>query len=131
MVRLPAALTAIAVLGLSAATSCRSAPTTVEVDLTEWAIQPTAAEVKAGRLQFVAHNRSTTLVHELELLAVGSDGQLRPVGEIEDIAPTASKSFTKDVPVGSYLLACLIAEGEAGSPVDHYKAGMHTPLTVR
>lgn len=122
------ALAGALLLGLA----CAGEAARVEVDLLEWAVRPSVNTVAAGRVRFVAYNRSTSgMVHELELLAVRPDGQKEPVAEVEDIAPGERKSFTARLKPGTYELACLIAAGEGGSPVDHYQAGMHVTLTVR
>lgn len=118
----------VALLG----TACSGEAAQLDVDLTEWAVRPSVSTVTAGRVRVVAHNRSAAgMVHELEVLAVRPDGQKDPIGEVEDVAPGASKSFTVKLQPGTYELACLIAAGEGGSPVDHYQAGMHATLTVR
>ncbi len=114
------------------ALACSDEVAQVEVELTEWAVRPSVSTVAAGPVRLVAHNRSAGgMVHELELLAVRPDGQREPVAEVEDVAPGAVKSFTTRLKPGTYELACLIAAGEDGSPVDHYQAGMHATLTVR
>jgi uncharacterized cupredoxin-like copper-binding protein len=103
----------------------------IEVDLTEWTVTPSVAEVRAGEVVFSAHNRSSDMVHELAVLTVDDDGNKRPVAEIEDIAPGESGKTAVTLKPGRYELACLIVPGEAGSTVDHYHQGMHTSLTVR
>ncbi|MDA0364431.1 MAG: hypothetical protein O3B31_03135 [Chloroflexi bacterium] len=121
----PAATTA-AVTGSDASTP------TVNVDLDEWAITPDVAEIAAGRVRFVAHNRSRGMVHELAVLRVGADGQKHEVAEIENVGPATDGEFVADLEPGNYELACLIAPGEAGSTVDHYQQGdahcFHRPL---
>lgn len=104
--------------------------TSVAVGLVSYSVTPDKTSVKAGTIRFIATNTSKTDVHELALLRVGDDGSLDNVEEIEDIEPEASGSFTVDLTPGSYQLACLIAPGEAGSTVDHYKQGMHTDFKV-
>jgi uncharacterized cupredoxin-like copper-binding protein len=113
-------------------TACSGEVAQLDVDLTEWAVRPSTTTVAPGRVRVVVHNRSAAgMVHELEVLAVRPDGQKDPIDEVEDVAPGASKSFTVKLQPGTYELACLIAAGESGSPVDHYQAGMHATLTVR
>lgn len=112
--------------------ACSGEVAQLDVDLTEWAVRPATTTVAPGRVRLVAHNRSAAgMVHELEVLAVRPDGQKDPIGEVEDVAPGESKSFTVKLQPGMYELACLIAAGEGGSPVDHYQAGMRATLTVR
>ncbi len=107
------------------------ADATVRVRLLEFSEVMDKTSVKAGRIEFVAENVSTSMVHELAVLKVGADGSLEGViGEIEDLQPGSTGAIKLDLGPGRYELACLIAAGEAGSPVDHYKAGMHTPFVV-
>lgn len=104
---------------------------TVDVGLTEFVVTPDKAQVKAGKIKFVATNTSASMTHELAVLKKKDDGTFDNAGEIEDIAPGKGGEIILDLPPGSYELACLIVPGEAGSTVDHYKSGMHTPFTVQ
>lgn len=107
------------------------ADTTVAVSLVEYEILPDVETIEAGTVLFEATNDSETLVHELAILRVESDGSLEVLAEIEDIDPGADGVTTVDLPAGRYQLACLLVPGEAGSTKDHYKEGMWTELTVR
>lgn len=102
----------------------------VDVDLTEWSVRPSVGEGKAGRVTFTAHNRSTSMVHELAILRV-TDGDKTEVKEIEDLPPGKSESVTVTLKPGAYELACLLVPGEAGSTADHYKEGMHVAFRIR
>jgi uncharacterized cupredoxin-like copper-binding protein len=106
------------------------AGTTVNVDLAEWTVTPDVASVPAGAIHFVAHNRSTWSQHELAVVSVDANGQKHEVADVEAIPPGGSGEFVVTLQPGHYELACLIAPGEAGSQVDHYQVGMHTPFTV-
>jgi uncharacterized cupredoxin-like copper-binding protein len=106
------------------------ADTVVKVRLAEYEVMPESATVPAGKVQFIAENVSASMAHELAVLRMKDDGSLENMGEVEDLDPGQSGSVTLDLPAGKYTLACLIAKGEAGSTVDHYKAGMHTEFTV-
>lgn len=116
--------------GAAPAAADASTPT-VTVDLDEWTVTPDVTEVAAGRVRFVAQNRSASMVHELAVVAIGADGQKREVAELEDVAPGTGGEFVADLARGTYELACLIAPGEAESTLDHYQQGMHTKFTVR
>jgi uncharacterized cupredoxin-like copper-binding protein len=111
--------------------SSDDADTTVHVDLTEWTVTPDVSAVHAGNILFVAHNRSKAMTHELAVLSVGADAQRREVADVEGLKPGEEGQFLVDLAPGSYELACLIVPGEAGSQVDHYQLGMHTPFTVQ
>ena len=117
--------------GAPGATDGGPADDTVKVRLLEFSEAAAKTSVKAGRIEFVAENVSTSMVHELAVLKVRADGSLEGViGEIEDLQPGSAGAMKLDLGPGRYELACLIAAGEAGSPVDHYKAGMHSPFVV-
>jgi uncharacterized cupredoxin-like copper-binding protein len=119
----------VACVSLSAA-ACGNNGKKVDVDLTEWAVQPSVTEISAGSVTFAAHNRSTTMVHELAILKV--DGATKTkVKEIEDIDPGKGKDVSVKLSPGLYELACVIVPGEAGSTSDHYQQGMHTTIVVR
>jgi hypothetical protein len=102
----------------------------VAVTLVEYSVTPDRAAVPAGRIRFTATNASASQVHELAVLKVKDDGSYENLGEIEDIDPGNGGSVTVDMAPGAYVLACLITKGEAGSEVDHFQQGMHTPFTV-
>jgi uncharacterized cupredoxin-like copper-binding protein len=93
--------------------------------------------VPAGKVTFHSVNRSKDLVHEL-LVVLPKPGQtvlpydekkaevvesrIRVLGEIDDLHPGASGTMTLDLKPGSYILLC--------NQPGHYKAGMHTKLSV-
>jgi iron uptake system component EfeO len=108
----------------------KSPQTSVTVDLVDYQVKPSTASVSRGPTRFTATNQSNDMTHELAVLRVKSDGSLENEGEIEDLSPGASGSITLDLPAGRYQLACLIAPGEFGSTVDHYKQGMHVDFSV-
>lgn len=117
--------------GTPGATAGGPADDTVKVRLLEFSETPDKTSVKAGRIEFVAENVSTSMVHELAVIKLRGDGTFEGiVGEIEDLQPGSAGAIKLDLGPGRYELACLIAAGEAGSPVDHYKAGMHTAFVV-
>jgi uncharacterized cupredoxin-like copper-binding protein len=106
------------------------AETTVTVTLVEYSVQPDAALIAPGSIEFVAENASESMVHELAVLKARDDGSFDNVGEIEDIAAGEGGTVTLELEPGSYQLACLLVPGEAGSTVDHYQQGMHTDFAV-
>lgn len=116
--------------GSGATPTSRPSDATVSVDLVDWAVEPDKTSVSAGAIKFIAHNRSADNVHELAVLKTNADGSFENMGEIEDIDKLASGETVLDLKPGDYVLACVIVPGEAGSTVDHYKEGMHTPFTV-
>jgi uncharacterized cupredoxin-like copper-binding protein len=102
----------------------------VKVELTEFRVMADRTSVRRGPTEFRAENISQSDVHELAVLRVKADGSYENTGEIEDLDPGASGSIVLDLPAGDYLLACLIAPGEAGSTRDHFKEGMKLAFTV-
>lgn len=129
--RMKLAYSLIVTFALVGAAACGdSKAETVDVDLTEWAVSPSMPAVRAGKVTFVAHNRSAGMVHELAILRI--DGANKEnVKEIEDIDPGKSGKVTVTLKPGEYELACVIAPGEAGSTVDHYQQGMRSAFTVQ
>jgi uncharacterized cupredoxin-like copper-binding protein len=87
--------------------------------------------VPAGKTKFRASNIHPTDVHELAVLKVNDDGSFANLGEVEDIDPGKGGEVTIDLTPGKYVLACLIAPGEAGSTEDHFARGMHIEFTVQ
>ncbi|HEU4760028.1 MAG TPA: hypothetical protein VFT91_08620 [Dehalococcoidia bacterium] len=106
------------------------ADATIRVSLVEFSVRPDGTSVQAGKIEFVAENDSKSMVHELAVLRVKEDGSFENDGEIENLGPGSSGAAILDLKPGRYQLACLIAAGESGSPVDHYKQGMHTEFQV-
>jgi uncharacterized cupredoxin-like copper-binding protein len=106
------------------------ADTTVQVDLTEYAVDASQTSVPAGNIEFVAENLSADEVHELAVLKVNEDGEFDVMGEIEDIPAGEGGAIRLRLETGRYELACLIVPGEAGSTADHYQQGMRIAFTV-
>lgn len=118
------------VAGATAGTSSQS-ETSVAVTLVEYSVTADKPSVTAGKIRFIATNASSGSVHELYVLKPKQDGTFDKLGEIPAIAPGTGGSIELDLTPGTYQLACLIIPGEAGSTVDHYQQGMHTPFTVK
>jgi len=114
----------------TAGTSSQSG-TSVAITLVEYSVTADKPSVTAGKIRFIATNVSSGSVHELYVLKPKQDGTFDKLGEIPAIAPGAGGSIELDLTPGTYQLACLIIPGEAGSTVDHYQQGMHTPFTVK
>lgn len=111
--------------------SVKNPSDTVNVKLIEFSVTADKASVTAGLTRFVAQNTSKSLIHELAVLRIKDDGSYDNLGEVENIDPGKSGQVVIDLPAGHYLLACLIAPGEAGSAVDHFKQGMKMEFEVR
>lgn len=126
----PAATTGSPVAAAPTAASTPSA-TSVAVTLAEYSVTADKPSVTAGKIRFIATNVSSAEVHELYVLKAKPDGTFDKLGEIPAIAPQKGGSIELDLAPGAYTLACLIVPGEAGSTVDHYQQGMHTPFTVK
>jgi len=101
------------------------------------AIRTSVATAKAGKVRFEVVNYSTSLLHEMEVVAVEDiNGALpydynagkvtiekaREKGEVEDLKPNAVKVLEVTLPAGNYLLVCNLP--------GHYAAGMVAPFTV-
>ena len=104
--------------------------TALPVFLQDYVVKIDRRRVPAGTTRFIAANNSLIEVHEVAVLRLRTDGSYENVGEIEDVPPGQSREMVLDLARGTYLLACLIVPGEAGSTVDHFAEGMKTELTV-
>jgi uncharacterized cupredoxin-like copper-binding protein len=113
--------------------------TTVNATLTEFKVELDKTQVPAGQVTFQVTNKGS-VVHEFvvfktsdkaDALPLASDApevneddpSLQSMGEVEDVDPGASKSFSASLEPGSYVAICNV-EG-------HYMAGMHVPFTVQ
>jgi uncharacterized cupredoxin-like copper-binding protein len=102
----------------------------VSVSLSSYRVEADKTNAKAGKVKFTANNKETRDVHELAVLKVNGPDDFENLGEVEDIDPGKGGDVTIDLKPGKYLLACLIAPGEAGSTVDHFQQGMRLDFTV-
>ncbi len=134
------ALVAAVILGTACSSTAEDGPAfattkaptdTVTVRLTSYVVAPDKPSVAAGPVKFVATNASPEHVHELAVLRIKDDRTLQNGGEIEDLKPNTAGEIVLDLPKGKYELACLLAAGEEGSTVDHYKEGMKVAFEVR
>lgn len=127
--------------GAGAALDPAKADTRVSVALSEWAVTPQPAEVKAGVVAFDVKNEGGTL-HEVvvlradgvEALPVNPDGTANEdafgaqnaIGEIEvPVGETGTVAF--QLQPGNYVLICNILD-ESGHA--HFKEGMRVPFKV-
>lgn len=113
--------------------------TTVNVTLSEFKVELDKTEIPAGNVTFQVKNGGT-IPHEFvvfktddaaDALPTASDenevneddASLTSMGEVEDVDPGASKSFSADLEPGKYVAICNV-EG-------HYMSGMHIAFTVQ
>jgi uncharacterized cupredoxin-like copper-binding protein len=113
--------------------------TAVNVTETEFKIEMDQTSLPAGSVTFNVTNKGT-IAHEFvvfktddapDALPMASDdpevnedaADLQSMGEVEDVDPGASKSFTATLEPGKYVAICNV-EG-------HYSSGMHVPFTVQ
>lgn len=118
----------------------------VTVNLTNWAIDPSADTLQAGQVTFAAvhvadahggHGASEGgATHQLIVapLAEGKEpGKAEfgsPVLNLSDIGMGESKTGLATLEPGTYELACLVAEQVDGQTVNHYEKGMFTTIIV-
>lgn len=123
------------------ACSSGSSGKTVKVTESDYKIVPEQASVSTGKVTFKVHNTGT-FVHELVVVAFADAGALplkpdgevdedavpeaKRLGEVEDIAPNATKDVTFTLPAGTYVLFCNRLDGTTS----HFKKGMHAVFTV-
>lgn len=121
--------TSAAATGAGTAAAATAGP--VAVKLSEWAIAPTPAGAKAGKVTFDVTN-SGSAPHEMVVLRTDKGAadlgkgarvpETGSVGETGDVASGKSKTVTLKLAKGHYVLICNIP--------GHYAAGMHTDFTV-
>ncbi len=130
------ALVSIAIIAALLLVACAQGPAKVAVTMDEWSIKLSQGEVPAGKVTFVLRNAGK-VDHELvvlktdiapDKLALRANNPKKAeepgnVGEIEDVAPGASKEATFDLTPGKYVILC--------NEEDHYKAGMRVSFVVK
>lgn len=119
-------------------TATPSGHAVVNVDLSEWAVNPAPASTKAGEIEFNATNKGS-IEHEIVIvktdlaadkLVIGADGKVDEaasgtlIGEIEpeELPAGGDASATFNLAAGNYALICNLP--------GHYGAGMHAAFTV-
>jgi uncharacterized cupredoxin-like copper-binding protein len=108
----------------------------VAVTLDDYAIRPEAATLPAGEVSFKIENVGAT---EHEMVVIRSDIDpatipvedheideeapgMTPIGEVEDVQPSASKDLVLTLEPGNYILVCNLPK--------HFERGMVTTITV-
>lgn len=114
------------------------AGTTVDVSLTEFKVEFSTTDIPSGDVTFNVTNDGT-IPHEFVVFQTDlaedalpepsgeaevdeDDASLNSMGEVEDVDPGTSKSFSATLEPGSYVGICNV-EG-------HYDSGMHIHFTV-
>ena len=119
------------------ATTEATAGPKVDVTLKEFAVEVTPASTPGGEIHFALHNAGKTehefVVFKTDLdpaaLPLDKDGNVdeegqgvKHIGEQEDIKPDSTPTLSLSLDAGKYVVLCNLP--------GHYKAGMHTALTV-
>ena len=115
--------------------------TTIQVELNEWAFDPSSNTAPAGTVTFEAKNKGKE-VHELVLfrtdlapadLPVDEEGAvdekgagLELIDEVEDVKPGQTKRFAVDLKPGKYVMACNVIENGQR----HFMNAMYGAFTV-
>lgn len=106
----------------------------VSVALSEWAVKPSAAAAKAGKVAFkVANNGATP--HELVIVktdlaadkleqagGIADEAKYKPLARSKQLNGTESQELAADLTPGKYVLLCNIS--------GHYGLGMRTAFSV-
>lgn len=106
----------------------------VKVELSEWAVKPSASTAKAGEVKFEVTNKGAA-PHELAVMKTDlaqdklpvangavDEKQVPPVGRTTNIAAGKEEDKTFNLTAGKYVLLCNIPA--------HYGQGMHVAFTV-
>jgi hypothetical protein len=96
-------------------------PTSLSVDLKEWAVTPSKRTVAAGPLLLQVYNRG---MDDHDLTVIGADGTKYVV----TLGPGAQGQLTPTLPPGDYTIYCSLFEG---TPASHEALGMKAVLQVR
>jgi uncharacterized cupredoxin-like copper-binding protein len=126
------------------APACGGGGSTVDVALSEFAVQPSTTSAEAGSITFTVTNDGPEDTHEFVVLrtdlgitelpvdengAVVEEGEgIEVVDEIEDIPVGDSQELTVDLEAGSYVFICNIWDEDEQEA--HYQEGMRTGFTV-
>jgi uncharacterized cupredoxin-like copper-binding protein len=109
----------------------------VDVTLKEFSVAVTPASTPGGEIHFALHNAGKAehefVVFKTDLdpaaLPLDKDGNVdeegqgvKHIGEQEDIKPDSTPTLSLSLDPGKYVVLCNLP--------GHYKAGMHTALTV-
>lgn len=141
---------ATAAQGTATATSTdpsREAPTSITVNLKNWAVEPSATTVKAGTVRFTAthededhgseHGEAEAgATHQLVVAPLEDGAEIgegnfgRPALNLADIGVGEEKSGEAELQPGRYELSCLVVEEVDGEDVNHYDEGMYALLVV-
>ena len=130
------------------ASPSNSAPvSSVKVDLSNWAVKPSAKVLAAGKVSFTIshamdHGSHGAMdggaTHQLVVAPLdagakaGQNKYGKPLLNVTDLKPGDSKTQDVDLPPGTYELACLLVEDlGAGKSVNHYEKGMFTTVVVQ
>jgi|GEM_PF-2338575 len=111
-------------------------PAPITVGLTTYKITMNAVSAPAGEVTFVVTNNASDIQHEFiviqsdvkaDKLTLGSDDRVdeesvNTIGEVAELDPGASGTFTAQLEAGTYVLICNIA--------GHYAGGMYVDFTV-
>jgi uncharacterized cupredoxin-like copper-binding protein len=114
---------------------------TVDVALGDFSMKPAVATVAAGDIKFKVHNGGG-FEHEMVVFKVAdasripskangeADEEAVPesahMGEVEHVAPGATKTLKLTLGAGKYVLFCNLIDGAKA----HFKEGMHAEFTV-
>jgi uncharacterized cupredoxin-like copper-binding protein len=141
-VRTAALCTVVVAFAIPALGACSSDDaTTVNVTAADFSLTPDDSSVAAGDVKFKVKNNGS-FTHEMVVVKIAdaSDLPTEPngevnedkipaperIGEVEDVFPGKSKSFTLKLDAGKYVLFCNKVDGTTV----HFKKGMHTDFTV-
>jgi uncharacterized cupredoxin-like copper-binding protein len=117
----------------------------VSVQLSEYKVNPDVVTQKNGKIEFEVENVGGT-THEFVIVRADSADDLPTksegsvdedkisdddaIGEVEDVAPKATKKASFELEPGRYVFFCNVVDDSADPPVSHFDQGMHASFTV-
>lgn len=110
----------------------------IDVHLSNWAVEPAIASVRAGAVTFRAihdmghmHGGEGGEIHDLAVAMKQPDGSFKVLGQVKDLRMGDTKELTLELAPGEYELQCNAVEDlGGGNVVSHYLKGMRTKFTV-
>ena len=118
----------------SASSSSGSGEGNISVALSEWAVKPSVAAAKAGKVELKVTNSGAT-PHELvvfktdvapdkldQAAGIADEAKYKPLVRSKQLNGTESQALEVELTPGKYVLVCNVS--------GHYGLGMRAPFTV-
>ena len=110
----------------------------IEVKLSNWAVEPAQSSVRAGSVTFWAVHEMDHMdnapdggaTHDLQVMKKKSDGSWELMGQVQSLKMGEAKALKLNLTAGDYQLSCNVVEQINGQTIAHYAKGMFTSFKV-